>query len=288
MATILPSQRLVETPMSARHRTPGRALTHRLPFTLLAVLFAVTLFSGELVSQSGGTVSGTVTAAGKIPLSQARVRVVGSSLTTVTRVDGVFEVAQIPPGRQTIEITMLGYTPKAIAIVIASGETLHLSFVLEPLALETVTVVADANFFPGMRGFEERKARGSGRYFTREDINLMQPRQLTDVLRRVPGMQIGSGREAFSGGSPTAQTGRSISGSGSHPCAMIYYVNGSPFPLSGDVSINHYVAPDDVAAIEVYTGSSQIPPQFNSSIYGSRCGVVAIWTRSNLGAAVSR
>lgn len=288
MATILPPQRLVEMPLSARQRTPGRALTHRLPFTLLAVLFAVTLFSGELVSQSGGTVSGTVTAANKFPVSQARVRVVGTALATVTRVDGTFEVAEVPAGPQTIEITMLGYTPKVTAIVITAGETLAKSFVLEPIALETVTVMADANFFPGMGGFEERRARGLGRYFTRKDLNVMQPRQVTDVLRRVPGMQIESGRGAFSGGALTAQTGRNVSGSGSHPCAMIYYVNGSPFPLSGDVSINHYVATDDVAAIEVYTGSSQIPPQFNSSIYGSRCGVVAIWTRSNLGAAVSR
>jgi hypothetical protein len=69
---------------------------------------------------------------------------------------------------------------------------------------------------------------------------------------------------------------------------MAYYVNGSPFPLAGDISINHFIAPDDVAAMEVYTGSSQIPPEFNSSLYGSRCGVVAIWTRSSLDAKSSQ
>jgi hypothetical protein len=68
---------------------------------------------------------------------------------------------------------------------------------------------------------------------------------------------------------------------------MIYYVNGSLFPLSSDASINQYVATDDLAAVEVYTGSSQIPPEFNSSLYGSRCGVVALWTRSSLDARVS-
>jgi outer membrane receptor for ferrienterochelin and colicin len=197
-------------------------------------------------------------------------------------------VTQVPAGAQTIEITMIGYAPSTTPVVIIAGETLNLRLALEPLPLETVTVMAGPDVFAGMGGFEERKARGSGRYFTREEIVRMQARQVTDVLRRVPGMQIESGREAFSGGNQTAQTRRTVSGSGSHPCSMTYYVNGSPFTLSGDISINHFVAPDDIAAIEVYTGSSQIPPQFNSSIHGSRCGVVAIWTRSSLDAGASR
>jgi len=254
----------------------------RRSFPVLAALVALTLFSGDLVSQSGGTVTGTVTAANKIPISQARVRVVGSNLAAVTRSDGAFEVAQVPTGRQTLEVIMLGYAPTALAIEIAAGATLKVDLVLEPLALETVTVTADTLFFPGMAGFEERRARGSGRYFTRKDLDLMQPRQVTDVLRRVPGMQLETGNGAFSGGSTTARTGRNGGGSGAHTCAMTYYVNGTPFPITEDVPINHYVATDDVVAIEVYNGSSQIPPQFNSSIRNSSCGVVAIWTRSRL------
>jgi len=69
---------------------------------------------------------------------------------------------------------------------------------------------------------------------------------------------------------------------------MAYYLNGSPLPITGDMSINHFVAADDIAAMEVYTGSSQIPPEFNSSLYGSRCGVVAIWTRNSLDGRTSR
>ena len=60
-----------------------------------------------------------------------------------------------------------------------------------------------------------------------------------------------------------------------------FYVNGAPFPLTHDVAINNYVSPDEVAAVEVYTGTSQIPAQFSSSQYNARCGVVVIWTRSS-------
>jgi hypothetical protein len=287
MDRILPPQRIVEMRLSAHPAPPDAALTRRRSFNLVAVVCALILSGSELASQPGGTVAGIVTAANKMAIAQARVRVMGTALTTVTRVDGGFEFAQVPAGRQTLEITMLGYVPKVTALVIAPGETLAVNLVLEPLALETVTVTADANSFAGKGGFEERKARGTGRYFTRDDIKLMQARQVTDVLRRVPGMQIQFGDASFGGGTQRARAGRSASGSSSHPCVMTYYLNGSPFPLPADASINQYVATDDLAAIEVYTGSSQLPPEFNSSLYSARCGVVAIWTRGSLDAKAS-
>ena len=261
----------------------SRAFAHRLPLTRLAVFLAVSILAGELHSQPGGTVSGMVTAANKMPLSQARVRVVGSDLATLTHVDGAFEVAQIPAGRQSVEVAMIGYAPRVLALLITEGQRLTVSIVLEPLPLEPVTVTADANFFLGMGGFLERKARGSGRFFTREDILRIHPRQVTDVLRRVPGMQIDFASGGLGGGNQSARSARNNASAGSESCTMTYYVNGSPFPLSGDMSsINHYIATDDIAAIEVYSGSSEIPAEFNSSQLGARCGVVAIWTSSSL------
>jgi len=38
-------------------------------------------------------------------------------------------------------------------------------------------------------------------------------------------------------------------------------------------------APEDVIAVEVYNGASQIPPEFQSTLLNARCGVVVIWTR---------
>ena len=254
---------------------------------LVVGFFALAIFAGDLLSQTAGTVSGTVTAANKLPLAEARVRVVGTDLATTTRADGAFHVTSVPAGRQQLQVLMVGYAPTTMAIEIVAGDTLRVSLVLELLPLETVTVTADPNFFVGMAGFAERKARGLGRYFTREEIQVMQPRQLTDVLRRVPGMQIETVVGGLSGGSPTARTGRNITGANA-PCVVGYYLNGSPLPVSADISINNFVAADDVAALEVYTGSAQIPPEFNSSLRGARCGVVAIWTRSSLDPKTSR
>ncbi|HEV7388434.1 MAG TPA: carboxypeptidase regulatory-like domain-containing protein [Gemmatimonadaceae bacterium] len=259
---------------------PGRGFALRAPVRLCAILCVLTLYGGELASQSRGTVSGSVMSADKVALAEARVRIAGTPLTTITRLDGAFEFRGVPVGRQSLEITRIGYSPKTMAILVTAGETSNASVVLEAFALETVTVTADADSTPGIRAFMERKARGSGWYFTREEIAVMQPREVTDVLRRVPGVQI-EGGGTMSGGNPTARSGRNISGAGS-TCSMTYYLNGSPLSLTNGLSINHFVAADDLAAVEVYTGSSQIPPEFNSSLYGSRCGVVAVWTRTSL------
>lgn len=244
----------------------------------VAIFLAHVLVGARLVSQPAGIVSGTVTAANSMPVADAKVLLVGTSIGTVTRSDGAFRVHEVPAGHHTLEVKMVGYSPTLLPFDVRAGETLNLTLVLNPVALETVKVTADGSFSPGMGGFEERRGRGNGKFFNRADIDRMQARQITDVLRRVPGMRIQSGSGPF-GGSQTAQTGRNTGSAGSRICPMMYYLNGTPFPLSNDVSINHYLTPDDVVGIEVYTGASQIPAQFNSSMSTARCGVVVLWTR---------
>lgn len=142
-------------------------------------------------------------------------------------------------------------------------------------ALPLDTVKVSAPIIPAhLRGFEERRARGSGRYFTRAQIDRMHARQVTDILRRVPGFQFQPARTD----GPSVQTGRT----GTRVCPVLYYINGSPFPVGADQSINSFIDSDAVDGIEVYSGTSSIPAQFNSSMYNSRCGVIVIWTRAGV------
>ena len=66
---------------------------------------------------------------------------------------------------------------------------------------------------------------------------------------------------------------------GARNCPVLFYINGMPFQVTADLSINQYVAPEDVVAIEVYSGSSQIPPEFSANLLNARCGVIVIWTK---------
>ena len=261
-------------------RLQGR-IVRRLSASLVGNSLAIMFCTFALTAQNG-TLKGTVNTADKKPVPEARLSVVGTGIVTVSDTDGTFRIASLPSGSQSVEVKMMGYGALLLPVRIEQGQTATLEVILTAVAapLETVEVTGDTMIVPGMRGFQERKVRGVGRFFTREDIERMQVRLFTDILRRVPGMQVQSVKGSYGEGY-SVQTGRTQSISGARTCPVLFYVNGSPFPLGGDIAINNFISPEEVAAVEVYTGTSQIPPQFNSSMYNARCGVVVIWTRSS-------
>lgn len=238
-----------------------------------AVLSLTALVAVRLPAQPTGSLTGKITAPDGTPVAHARIAIGGTSLEAITAVDGGFRIHGVPPRGQTLNVRMLGYTPRALAIEIVAGDTLHIDVMLTPhaLPLDTVEVSSDVAVSPGMRGFEQRRQRGPGVFFTRDQIQRMQPRVLTDVLRRVPGVQVRPVRGGMG-------NNVSVQARGSE-CPMLFFMNGSTFPLPGDQPINDFVAPEEVIALEVYAGSSEIPAQFNTSRFNSRCGVIVVWTR---------
>ena len=240
----------------------------------------VTLTSARVAAQELGILKGTVSTTEKRPLPQARISVVGTTLATVADTDGTFRIAALPVGARTVEVRLLGYATASLPVLIESSRDADLQVILSatPILLETVRVSADTMILPEMRGFVQRKGRGNGTFLTRDEIDPMDARVFTDVLRRVPGMKLDP-REGPFGPSYAVQSTRTEGLNGGRGCPVLFYVNGIPFPVSNDLEINHYVAPNEVAAVEIYTGASQIPAQYNSSTMNAHCGVIVIWTR---------
>lgn len=238
----------------------------------LAVLLL--LWPVQSTAQQLGAVTGSVKNADEAPLVEAQITAVGTKLVAVTGADGRFHLADVPPGLQVLGVRMLGYRPILLPVKIGEGETLHVSVKLEsePVPLPAVEVTTEAVVAPPE--FYERRARGGGFFLTREEIERMQPSLFTDVLRRVPGVRLQPVRGP-SGNSYQAVTGRMA---GSRACPMLYYMDGVPFPVTGDVGINTLIQPKDIAALEVYSGTSRVPLQFHSST--AYCGVIVIWTYS--------
>jgi len=247
-----------------------------------ALLFAAAfVLLPRLHAQStNGALTGQVLGDSATPLAQARIRVIGATTVAVSGADGRFSFGDIPPGNQMLEVRRLGYVAFTRWVKIVPGDTLNLQVTLDlvPLALKPVEVKGEAVLWPAMEGFEERRAHAGGHFFNRTEIAQMQPRLFTDVLRRVPGVQIQPSTGAF-GGNEMVRMTRNVGVSGLRPCPVLFYLNGMPLQVAGDMSINQYVTPEDVIAIEVYSGSSQIPPEFLSNLLNSRCGVIVIWTR---------
>ena len=239
----------------------------------------------HLIAQEEGTIRGTVSVTDGAPLALARVSIVGTKQATLTSLDGSFQIAGVPVGIRVIHVGMV-----MVPVEVQAADTVQVrvSLVLAAVALAAIEVEGEgAPFVVAMRGFEERRARGYGHYFNRAEIARMQARSFTDVLRRVPGVLVQPVPGPFETGE-TVRMSRTIGVMGARACPVLYFVNGSPFPVTGDIQINHYIAPEDVAAVEIYSGTSQIPPQFNSSQHNARCGVIVIWTLSGADTTQSR
>jgi outer membrane receptor for ferrienterochelin and colicin len=58
-------------------------------------------------------------------------------------------------------------------------------------------------------------------------------------------------------------------------------VDGVRMTYDAQSDINAAVSPDQVEAIEVYRGASEIPVQYNGS--GAMCGAILIWTKQEGG-----
>jgi hypothetical protein len=237
---------------------------------LVMALLSATQVPSLALAQRGSIV-GLVFGADSQPLASAHLRVTGTALWTAAGSNGDFVLLEVPSGHQLLDVRRLGYEPQQLAIDVRAGDTLRLRVTLIALALELDPVAVNKDATGPLREFEQRRARGPGAFFTRDEITRMQPRQLTDVLRRVPGIQVRSVNGTYGDNVlVTFRGGR---------CPMMFYVNGSPLPLSADIPINHYIAVEDVVAVEVYA-PSEMPPQFNSTTYNARCGLVGVWTRS--------
>jgi outer membrane cobalamin receptor len=224
--------------------------------------------------------AGIVSTTERKPLASARISVIGTALATVADTDGVFRIAALPLGTQSVEVKLLGFSSMLVPVQIEAGKTARLDVTLtaSAVSIETVKISGDTLIVPAIQGFLERRERGNGKFFTRADIDRMQARLFTDVLRRVPGMQLQMITGPNNNGI-AVRTGRNAEGvQGGRSCPVMFFMNGMPFPMTSDGVINSYINPEEVEGVEVYTGASQIPSQFNSSGYNARCGVVVIWT----------
>jgi hypothetical protein len=238
------------------------------------VALAALATAGAAGAQSN--LHGRVLRADSTPMANARIT--ASVVRTTTRhaatsdSDGRFRF-DLAPADWTIDIRAIGFKPWTETVRIRSRDSVKLVAILSILPPTLLDSVVARAAFSNLEGFEQRRARGPGTFFTREDIRRMQPRVLTDVLRRAPGIYLRAVPTSF-GEHITPMSSRT------RPCPVAFVLNGSPLLLPNDMAVDTYIPSTDVIAIEVYAGSSQVPAQFNSSAATARCGLIAVWTRN--------
>lgn len=213
------------------------------------------------------------------PLPSASIRVRGSSLTALSDRAGRAQLAGMKPGRQVVEVALLGYAPGILAVELEPGDSVRaqVQLLVQPIALAAVRVVGRQRRDPlAGTGFHERQREGGGIFVSRDEIEKRRARILTDILRGVGGIRIVPGP---AGNLATTSRGGPIlnrdpvSGRTINVCPLQLFIDGKVYPSR---SVDE-VPLDWVEAIEVYRGPAATPPLYKST--GESCGAILIWTR---------
>ena len=190
------------------------------------------------------------------------------SIRTVTGDSGDFRLTGLPPGTNVFNVRRLGYQPASFTAALKSGKTHRATFTLsvavQPLPL---IAVSDTSKTHWLDQFERRRSTSRGTFITRADIVKRTARTGSDIVRTVPGVRVIPGRAS---GVNQVTMNR---GAGGRACIPTMYVHNMPY--SG--VLDDFSA-DDIEALEVYVGISEIPPELDKNGRGI-CGVIVVWTR---------
>jgi TonB-linked SusC/RagA family outer membrane protein len=154
-----------------------------------AIVLALAAFGAVgVTAQNTGTVTGLVRDAVTLaPLAGAQVSVAGTGIGGLVNNVGRFLLLNVPAGSQTLNVTMIGFTPGTETLTVRAGETANVNFGLreQALALEGVVVT-------GTAGQARRREVGNVvESLDQRDIQMAAITDVSDVLQgRTPGLQI--------------------------------------------------------------------------------------------------
>jgi hypothetical protein len=214
------------------------------------------------------------------PLPDVQVLVAGRPASS-TDSSGFVRLGGLSASRVDLEIRLLGYQPLSLDVGVPAGDTLLLTIPLEPSPLILPEVRAEVEAGPRSRQlteFYQRVRTGTGQYFTRAEIERRGPRDLSDLMRLVPGMRLLTtpAGDKISTESKATAIGDLLDPE-SRECAIEYFLDGSPIkPIHGGV-IGAEVALDEIEGIEIYRRGTTVPAAFHRM--KNNCGVILIWKR---------
>jgi TonB-dependent receptor len=105
----------------------------------------VLLFLSSQVLMAAGIMKGKVfDKETKDELPGANILVKGTSIGAATDVNGAYSIPNAPVGKQTIEISYIGYQPASVEVDIPESGTINQDFYLEPTTIQGKTVLVTA------------------------------------------------------------------------------------------------------------------------------------------------
>lgn len=238
------------------------------PPAVLSVAFtaALLLLHAPVLQAQHATITGRVLSAetGE-PIGGAEVRLEGTRYGAVTADNGLFRLENLPRGEHLLSIEYMGAKSKQFRVDLGMRESINVAFDLEMkvIPVPEVEVTVNEEIPVGkLYDFHRRAESNPGYFITRDDIEERNTSRTTDILRQVPGLDIG----------PPRLGGATVTMSRRDGCRPDYYIDGARAPHFDMDNLQ----PVDIAGIEVYRGNSEVPAEFK---HRDRCGVIVVWTR---------
>ncbi|MHB1263908.1 MAG: SusC/RagA family TonB-linked outer membrane protein [Gemmatimonadaceae bacterium] len=235
---------------------------------------ALLLLAAAPAAAQVGSIGGTVTSSeGSLPIAGASVVVVGTTLGAVTRPDGRYLIAPVPPGTYKLRVTRLGFSPDSATVIVAQrAATANFTLQSQATQLSSIIVI-------GYGSQDARNRTGAVEAVTPREFNtgrIISPQQL--IQAKVSGVQIVDNNEPGGGMTIRIRGGTSINASNE----PLFVVDGVPLPVGGGISTDpsrnalNFLNPNDIENISVLKDASA------TAIYGSRGanGVILITTKS--------
>ena len=203
------------------------------------------------------------------PLEGARVVLTSSGLGAFTDSAGDFQIANAPAGFvDTVEVSLIGYAEQTVPLRLEPGATNRAVFSLSETVLRVSDLEVEVERNPlrySLTEFERHRKTGNGYFVTPEMIERQDPTYPSDILRRVPGVTVGG---QVNGEAEIRFVHSTMN------CYPTLYLDGVYWPRHNLDELN----PDQILAMEVYRGTSEVPLRFQGP-GREDCGVIVVWTR---------
>ena len=227
------------------------------------------------MSRELGTIDGVVSDTGLAPIQAAFVSILGTKIRVGTGPNGRFRITKVPAGQYLVIVKRVGYRPTSSAVEVMAGDTLRLAYTLDRAAeVLSPVIVSERSPSSKLLDFEKRRRLGVGEFMTEEEIKARNSVYSTELFRKFMSINVSPSRTT-SITQYFALSGREGGNPGVGACPMQIYVDQVPLPTPFNLDL--LPAPREIAGIEVYAGSSTVPPQFAGPNRG--CGVILVWTK---------
>jgi len=217
-----------------------------------------------------GRIEGQVTDGGNGEITDVDINVLGQErVRALSNQRGYFALTNVEPGLVQVRFTRLGYAPRTATLVVQPGRTSEITAAMAVDAIELAEIeVTVRSQFLERNGFYDRARQGQGDQLTRQDLDRIDPFEISEVLRRLPGVRL---QESLLPGQASVAVNPRVRTQASGDCALEVYIDGAR-TFSTDLN---QIPPDWLDAMEVYVGA-EAPVQY---VGLNPCGVVLLWTR---------